>query len=388
MTVSVLGRVASARLLCMALLFAPLGAARANITEGFSSSAATSAGSTLGACNQLTVGLSGAGSVAVPGTGVAAVSTPAAADAAMLYSTQALPATYMVTAVVGKIDYPQYTMENGVTLLAISDTTPMAAGAAWWGSHRVVAVEVAVTPGAPNQYPVYVNYFDSATFYTWDGTSWGAGDPAWVPAITFDPTKSYKVSIQKTASSYVITVSTGSTQLTQATVPVASVLPAATEHFVIGDRLTNYFRGSMEVHSVTQPTPPGCAPDAGVPDASTLDAGPADGPPPDLALPDTAVPIDGPTPDLQSSDGPRDAGDDRAADSAPGTEGGLPAGDRSAAEGGGSWDLYTPDIGPPTEKDDGGGDCDCDLGSPGVPAGGVVLFAPALLAFLLRRRRR
>jgi hypothetical protein len=296
MTVGLSSRV-SARVLCLTLLSAPLGAARADITEDFSSPAAAGPGSTLGACNQLKVGLSGAGSITVPGTGVATVSTPAAADAAMLYSTQALPATYKVTAVLGKIDYPQYTLENGVTLLAISDTTPQAAGATWWGSHRVVAVEVAVTPGASNQYPIYVNYFDSTTLYTWNGTSWGAGDPAWVPVITFDPTKSYKVSIQKTASSYIVTVSTGTTQLTQATVPVASVLPATTERFVIGDRLTDYFRGSLQVHSVTQPTPPGCALDAGMPDTSTADAGPADGPLPDSAPPDAAAPIDAATTD-------------------------------------------------------------------------------------------
>lgn len=387
MTVAASAR--AARLLCLALVLSPTGAARANITEDFSSPAAASPGSTLGVCNQLTVGLSGAGSIAVPGTGVATVNTPAAADAAMLYSTQALPATYKVTAVVGKIGYPQYTAENGVTLLAISDTTPLAADSAWWGSHRVVAVEVAVTPGAPNQYPLYVNYFDSTTIYTWNGTSWGAGDPAWVPVITFDPTKSYTVSIQKTAASYIITVSTGGTQLTQATVSTGSALPTTSERFVIGDRLTNYFRGSMEVHSVTQPTPPGCVLDAGTPDTSTLDSGPADGPPPDLAPPDVAVPVDAPTPDLPGSDGPRDAGGDRATDSAPPTDGGLPAGDRGAAEGAGSWDLYTPDIGPPTEED-GGGDCDCDLGSPGggTARGGALLLAPALLAFLLRRRRR
>jgi len=367
-----------ARTLVVLLLLPRTGLA--DVTEDFLSPVVVSDGTTLGLCNQLTAALFGQGQITISGNGSASINTPAEVDVAMLYSTQALPSTYTVTAMSGNINFPQYTLENGVTLLAIVDTKPQPATDVWWSSHRMLSVEVTTTPGAANPYPIYINYFTATTFYTWNGTSWGAGDPNWVPAVTFDPTKNYKVTITKAAGTFSISITTGSTVLAQASVPVASVRPATTEHFVVGDRLSNFFKGNMKLKSVTQPKPPGCV----LPDTSpVLDATPPvdAGPPVDLG-----PPLDGKSADTSSGDTTPDAATPDAAtgdhpatlDLAPSSDGPTST-DRSS-----SWDLHTPDLGPVTPQDSDSG-CGCAVHR--TPPGGLVWLG-LLGAFLMWFRRR
>lgn len=348
----------------LALLPAPSRAA--NITEYFTVAATTSHGSTLGVCNQLTVGLSGGGSLVVPGNGTATVNTPAEADVAMLYSSAPLPAgDHKVSVTVNKINFPKYTKENGVTLLTVVGVVPQPATSGWWESFRLLGVEVAVVPSSTNDYPMFVNYWDgSGNIYTWNGTAWDPNN--WVPAVTFDPTKSYKVTVEKASSVYTITVSSGSATLAQASVPASSVRPATAAYFVVGDRLTDYFKGSMEVKSISQPMPPSCT---GVPDGNVMppDAS-VDAPPPPDAEPSRDFPAD------QAVDAPP-----------PAPEGGLPDGGVDLPWPS-FWDLFTPDLGSTGPGGSGDSGCGCGVGAP--PASRALAAVVALLPLLLLRRRR
>jgi len=375
--------------ICLLIVFLAPRASLAEVTEDFNSAVAVSNGTTLGVCNQLTASLYLGGSVSVPGNGSATISTVAEVDVAMLQSTQPLPNTYKVTVTVGSVSYPQYTLENGVTWLAIVDTSPVPATESWWASHRMVSVEVTVSPGSPDQYPVYINYFDSSEYYTWNGTLWGSGDPNWIPLFNFDPAKDYEISIQKSSGQYTITVTTGTTQVAKATVPVGSVRPATAEYFVVGDRVSNYFKGSMKVKSITQPKPSGCVlPDTGIPvDASIVDSvGPFDvAPPVDLKPPVDMTPADSPV-----ADGPTTAKDLATGDS-PITDIGPARKDAGASDlpKPSSWDLYTPDLGKVTNPNDGDGSaCDCEIGLAGLPARTPWLLLLLALPWLLARRRR
>jgi MYXO-CTERM domain-containing protein len=364
-----------------------LPASAQQIVESFTSPATVTNGSHLGQCNQLKAALFGNGAITVAGNGHASVATLVETDAAMLHNATPLPsAAYKVSVEVTKINYTQYAIENGVTLLTIANKVPQPASEGWWSNYRMLGVEVNTMPGSPNKYPIYVNYWDSANMYTWNGTQWGAGDPAWQPVLTFDPTKTYTVEIVKAQNLYTIRVLSGSTVLTQATVPVASVRPATHEYFVVGDRLTNYFKGTMQINSVSMPAPPGCGvvKDAGVPKPD------AKVPKPDAKVPkpDAKATLDAAPPDKSTAPDkstPLEAGGDTTpkdlgpSDGSTGTDGSVPTGDGGVS----SWDLYTPDMGPGSEAES---DCDCSLGRPageGAPPLGLALL---VLIVLLRRR--
>jgi len=250
-------------------------AAAAQVTENFTSAASTSNGATLGQCSQLTVGLAGSGTLTVSGNGTAAISTPAVGDAAILYSSQPLPATYKVSVEVQNVAYPKGSVENGVTVLAITNNLPSPGTEVDWSTHRLVAVEIDSKPDFVNDSSAFVNYWDSAyTLYTWDGSQWGAGDNGWNPY--FPPQTSYEVTVEKTATDYVITVSSGGASVTSATVPVSNVAPASSEYLVVGDRITDFFAGSMNVVRVTMPASCGgsdAGPDGSVPEFPTPEAG-------------------------------------------------------------------------------------------------------------------
>jgi MYXO-CTERM domain-containing protein len=353
-----------------------LPASAKQIVESFTSPATVTNGALLGQCDQLQAVLSGNGAITVAGNGHATLTTPVEVDAAMLRSAAPLPSGgYTVSVEVTKISYTQYTIENGVTLLTIANTVPQAASEGWWSNYRMLGVEVDTMPGSTNKYPIYVNYWDSANMYTWDGTQWGVGDPAWQPVLTFDPVKTYTVEVEKAQNLYTIRVRSGSTVLTQATVPVSSVRPATQEHLVVGDRLTNYFKGSMQINAIAMPAPPGCGalkdagpPDTLVPDAEVL---------PDASPPDASTSLDKSTPPEAGVDST--VADLEPSDGTTGGDGSAPAGDGNAT----SWDLYTPDMGGASGN---ASDCDCSLGSP-ASAEGPPLITLLLLLLALRRRR-
>lgn len=249
------------------LLFVVLllpGVARAQLTEDFSNPANASNGATLGACQQLTVGLAAGGTVTVNGNGVAAINTPSEADSAILFSTHPLPAAgYKVQVVVKNVAYHKYTKENAVTLLAITNGQPTSGSEVGWLSRRVVGVEVDSMPDFINDSSIFINYWDSAnTEYTWNGSQWTT---EWDPY--FAPQNDYVVAIEKTAGQYIITVSSGGAQLAQASVSASSVSSSASEYLVIGDRLTDFTKGSMDIDSITMPSASCGGSDAGSTDS-------------------------------------------------------------------------------------------------------------------------
>lgn len=353
--------------------------ASADITEGFMTPVSVSSGSTLGACNQITVGTSSGGAVTVGG-GSAFLKTSSEADTAMLYSTLPLPgAAYKVSVEVSDVAYPQYTLTNGVTLLAIVDTKPQSASDLWWGQHRMIGVEVDVAPGAANKYPLYFSYWDSSTIYTWDGTKWVPGSAGLKPVMTYDPIEAYTITISKTPKAgapwYVISISANGVVLAAASVPAKDVRPAAAEYFVVGDRLTNYFKGSMDVDSLSMPMYPSCGvPDGGLPDSA---------PPGDMALSDAAA-TDGAGPaDLALDSGPGDgANGDGANGDGASSDSSSPSGDASQI----TWDLFTPEASHHLYPGSDGGSCGCELGARPAARTGVSLLA-LILAILIARRR-
>jgi MYXO-CTERM domain-containing protein len=257
-------RVRSAGLLFALALLLPGTSAWAQLTEDFSSPANASNGATLGACQQLTVGLAAGGTVSVSGNGVAAISTPSEADSAILYSTHPLPAAgYKVQVVVKNVAYHKYTKENAVTLLAITNGQPTSGSEVGWLSRRVVGVEVDSMPDFTNDSSIFINYWDSSnTEYTWNGSQWTT---AWDPY--FAPQSDYVVAIEKTAGQYIITVSSGGAQLAQASVSASSVASSASEYLVVGDRLTDFTKGSMDIDSITMPSASCGGSDAGTADS-------------------------------------------------------------------------------------------------------------------------
>lgn len=397
------------RRLRTALWVVVLGAstpARAELVESFTKPAATSDGSTLGVCNQLTVRLFGGGSVNVAGNGHADISSPLATDAAFLASSAPLPQTgYTVRVKVAAINFPQSPPggpENGVTLLAIVNTQPLPANEIWWSNYRMLAVEVDATADSTNPHPLYVNYWDASNLYTWNGTQWGVGDPNWLPVITYDPQKSYTVEIEKANNWYTIRVSQGTTLLTQATVPVPNVRPASTEYLVVGDRLTSDFKGTMQIQTVAMPKPAGCSVGG---DGAPGDAGPLkDGATTSDAGVKEGGSKEGGALDAKKGDAKSDAGsgDGRPLEGGASSDGPRPDagvktdGPATAKEGGNldrpiSWDLGAADRGP--DRGGAGGasgesGCDCRLGRSGggrAPLGLILLAGLALLG--LRRRR-
>lgn len=385
---------------------------RADVVESFLTAAATPDSATLGVCKQLTVRTFGGGGVTVAGNGHADLSAPVATDAAFLASSSPLPQTaYKVQVTVSNINFPQNPpggAENGVTLLAIVNTQPLPANELWWNNYRMLAVEVDATADSTNPHPMYVNYWDPSNIYTWNGTQWGVGNPNWTPVITYDPLKPYTVEIEKTGNWYTIRVSQGATLLTQASVPVPNVRPATTEYLVVGDRLTSDFNGTIQVLSVSMPTPAGCivGGDGIKSDGGTKTDGGStkDGP---AIKPDGGTTTDGSgdvvKSDTGKSDGVKNDGGTSDAikndgvnpDAGPPTDGGKLDGtskkDGAKGDKPTSWDLSIPDRGPDqgTGVGPGGsGGCDCRLPASGAPATSPLLLLSLIVLLFARRRRR
>jgi MYXO-CTERM domain-containing protein len=300
-------------------------AARADVTETFNQATPASDGTKLGACKQLTAHVYEGGSVNISGNGAAVVKSPAATDAAFLASSDPLPSSgYKVSVRLSNIGFLQSFSENGVTLLSIVNTAPQPMTEMGWRPLRVLAIEVDILPAPSDAHPIYVNYWDLTNMYTWSGAAWGMGDQMWKPCLAFDPAKSYTVEIEKTATTYTLRVlSDTGAKLTEAAVPVKDVLPSTTEYFVVGDRLTSDFSGSMDINSVSMPTPAGCT--------AQLDGG--------------------------------------------------PTADRKLT----SWDLYSPEAGRRNPPSDSG--CACAVHQGPRPAGPLAGLLVLLLGLALSRRR-
>jgi len=235
------------------------------VVETFLAGGIATSGMTVGSCQQLVVTLSGGGSVTLGGG--AMIQTPSTTDSAILSSSAALPAAgYKVTVEVDGINFPMPStegVENGATLLAITDTPPQPETESWWASHRIVGFEADMMGGSTQQNTIFINYWSGGYMYTWSGSQWGTGDAAWLPAATHDGASRYTFTVEKSGGQYTLTMLQGGTVIASAQIAVASTTPAATGYLVIGDRLTDSFSGSMRVVSVTMPATT-CGPTPGV----------------------------------------------------------------------------------------------------------------------------
>jgi MYXO-CTERM domain-containing protein len=238
------------------------------ITEDFTQPANGGNGSQLGQCGQLTIGLAASGNVTINGGGTAIFNTASVPDAAMIFSTNPLPATYSVTVRVQNVNYHKTSVENGVTLLAIATSQPVPGTEVDWMPKRIVGVEIDSKPEFTDDSSAFVNYWtNQAEMYTWNGTSWGMGDTAWQP---YWPVHSaYEVTIEKTTSQYTLIVRAAGNEITRASVAVSNVMQSSSEYLVVGDRLTDFFAGNMEVDSITMPANCNTSPDAGPPKPDT-----------------------------------------------------------------------------------------------------------------------
>jgi len=228
-------------------------------------------GSTLGPEGQFTFSLDQNGTFIIDGTsGVAQEKSDSYRDSAFLRSTNPLPKTYKITAVVGGIDFgldkieglqndpnfPEGPLnENGCYLLTVTDTLPNAPHInLWWHHHRKVFIDVDNNiwgHGAPN--PIFMGYFDkgnSLVTYDGDQNSW---QNDWDAAVHYQENTFYKVEIQKTRKEYILRIFSENNQLLkEAKIDLSQIYNEDhEEYFIIGDPHSNYYQGSMKIKEVS-----------------------------------------------------------------------------------------------------------------------------------------
>lgn len=244
---------------------------RKTIVEDFSQAVPAVSGKSFGRDGQLTLELFREGTFIIDGSGVAHQKSPNYGDSAIIRSTDPLPPTYKITAVVGHIDYgldnlagltpdPEYPEgplnENGCYLLTITDEPPIGNHTnIWWHQHRKLVVDVDNNVwghGAPN--PIFMVYFNTDNqLRSFDGqtSSWGK---AWNKAVQYEEKAWYTVTIEKTFEKYKMSISDEKGRvLKQSEVPIKEVWHGEGDHpdyFALGDPHENYYQGSMKIREI------------------------------------------------------------------------------------------------------------------------------------------
>lgn len=195
-------------------------------------------------------------------------------DSAIIRSTNPLPSTYKISAVVGKIDYglenirglgmdPEYSEgpqnENGCYLLVITDTEPTGNHTNdWWHQHRKVCIDVDNNiwgHGMPN--PIFMVYFDNNNDLASFNGSTNQWEFEWINAVRYEPSSWYKVEIEKTQSKFIMRIyDDGGTLLKEGSVSLKEIWNEDGKHpdyLVIGDPHENYYQGSMKIKSISMP---------------------------------------------------------------------------------------------------------------------------------------
>ncbi len=248
----------------------------AEVTERFSKPVTAVNGASFGDQGQLTFELFRGGTFVIDGNShFAWQKSNSYRDSAIIRSTQPLPSTYKVSAVVGDIDYdlekidrltkdPEYDEgpqnENGCYLLAITDVVPTGHHTnEWWHQHRKVVIDVDNNVwGSGMPHPIFMVYFDkNNTLMAFNGETqeWQS---KWTKGVTYQPMSWYKVEIEKTETQYILSVSDDQGNLLQKTaVDLNQVWHADRNHpdyFVLGDPHENYYQGAMKIKAITIPT--------------------------------------------------------------------------------------------------------------------------------------
>ncbi len=245
-----------------------------SVMEEFTAPLTAQDGKSFGKENQLTFELFRGGQFVIDGvSGLAWQKSGHYGDSAIIRSTKALPRTYKISVVAGVIDYglekiegleldPQYPEgpknENGCYLISIVDEAPTGHYInLWWHQHRKLVMDVDNNVwghGAPN--PLFVVYFDKDnSLVSWDGQA-GAWNRDWRKAVTYQPDKYYRLELEKTAQTYIFSISEeGGRLLARSEIPIKDVWHGEShpEYFVIGDPHENYYTGSMKIKSLTIP---------------------------------------------------------------------------------------------------------------------------------------
>lgn len=245
---------------------------RPMVVEEFDQPLTAIAGKQFGKKNQLTFELFRDGTFEIDGrSGYARQKSASYRDSAFIRSSLSLPKTYKINIVIGEIDYNLEKVnklsrdleypegpanENGAYLIAITDTKPEGHHTnIWWHQHRKLVIDVDNNVwghGMPN--PIFMAYFDrSNRLNSYDGQR-DAWISDWRKAVTYDPKSWYRISVVKTRSHFILSVSDERGKLLKnAKVELKEVWHTDEHHpdyFVIGDPHENYYQGSMKIKSI------------------------------------------------------------------------------------------------------------------------------------------
>lgn len=239
--------------------------------ESFSSPIIARNGSTFRPENKFTFSLDRNGIFIIDGrSGYAWEKSDSYRDSAFIRSTNPLPKTYKLSAVVGDIDFgleklsglqndpdfPEGPLnENGCYLLTITDELPNAPHTnIWWHQHRKVFIDVDNNVGGfgmPN--PIFMGYFDkNNSLVTYDG-GLDVWQNDWRAAIHYKENAFYRVEIQKTQKEYILRILSENGQiLKEGRVDFDKIWNIENdEYFVIGDPHSNYYQGSFKIKEIS-----------------------------------------------------------------------------------------------------------------------------------------
>ena len=243
------------------------------VVSDFSTPMSPVSGQRFGDKGQLTFELYRNGTFQIDGkSGLAWQRSPSYRDSAIIRSTDPLPKTYKISAVVGDIDYglsnidglgpdPEYKEgpadENGCYLLTVTDEAPVGHHTNdWWHKHRKVCIDVDNNvwgTGMPD--PIFMVYFDSVNNLVSLNGETNQWEYSWKKAVTYEPGSWYKVEIEKTPASYITRIFNAKGELLKAgTIDLARVWNENGEYpdyLVLGDPHENYYQGSMKIRSIS-----------------------------------------------------------------------------------------------------------------------------------------
>jgi hypothetical protein len=218
--------------------------------------------------------------------GVAHVQTPDFPMAALIHSTEILPAEYRIRVRVGHIEYdlanyepedltdPAFNdhggyYENGVYFLTLTDGLCLGGECAeyWWHWHRKMVIDVDnhlnYGGGGETFHPVYMVYMglednggaQGHVLRTWDGTAWDESPWNWNVAWTYEDATWYWAEVEKRGGFLTLRLYDGMQNLLQETDPVPLELVNAmddpVEYLYLGEPHTDDYEGQALFDDLT-----------------------------------------------------------------------------------------------------------------------------------------